>query len=239
MSFYTLTGLPVHALVVHFAVVLLPLAALGVIASIYMPKFRQRYFLASMIGLVIGSGAAYVAKESGEALAERIGLPVRHSDMGTYLVAATALFVVSTLGWNYLRNKSRSNNPGVIGNAVALLGVVVIALTLITGHTGAQAVWEKRIQAIDAPSKPAVETKKTGTTISLAEVQKNNTSAKCWVIIRGNVYDLTQWIDRHPGGAGVITSMCGKDGTSGFTSQHGGQQGPEADLSSFKIGTLG
>ncbi|WP_368859721.1 cytochrome b5 domain-containing protein [Enterococcus faecalis] len=49
---------------------------------------------------------------------------------------------------------------------------------------------------------------------------------------------MTNWIYKHPGGPGKILGLCGKDGTSAFEGQHGGQARPEAELASFKIGTL-
>ena len=49
---------------------------------------------------------------------------------------------------------------------------------------------------------------------TMEQVKANNTATKCWSAIDGKVYDLTNWISSHPGGAGAITSLCGTDGTS-------------------------
>ncbi len=73
---------------------------------------------------------------------------------------------------------------------------------------------------------------------TLAEVQAANTGSKCWSIVSGNVYDLTSWIGQHPGGQAAILSLCGKDGTSVFLGQHGGQARPVSELAGFKIGIL-
>jgi cytochrome b involved in lipid metabolism len=73
---------------------------------------------------------------------------------------------------------------------------------------------------------------------TLADIASHNSKSSCWTSINGNVYDLTQWIDNHPGGAENILGICGIDGTSAFTNQHGGQQKPENQLSTFLIGTL-
>jgi cytochrome b involved in lipid metabolism len=35
----------------------------------------------------------------------------------------------------------------------------------------------------------------------------------CWVIIKGLVYDVTNFLDEHPGGAGIILKYGGKDAT--------------------------
>jgi len=242
--FYTISGLPVHALIVHFAVVLLPLATASVIASIYSPKYRQKYLRASVIGTFLGTGAAFVAKESGEALAEKLGNPVTHSNLGSALAATSALFFVATLYWSWSKaNRSRSGFD-FIGNATALVGVVVLALTVLTGHTGAKAVWEGKIAALESTkTQPTTTNKSTakpqGKTISMATVKQHASASSCWSAINGNVYDLTKWINRHPGGAGAIKSLCGVDGSTRFNGQHGGQSSPEAALANFKIGALG
>lgn len=78
----------------------------------------------------------------------------------------------------------------------------------------------------------------TTTSYTMAEVKLHNTKASCWTAVYGNVYDVTSWISRHPGGSAAITSMCGTDGTSSFDDQHGGQSRANAELGSFKIGVL-
>ncbi|KAF2202307.1 putative mitochondrial cytochrome b2 [Delitschia confertaspora ATCC 74209] len=53
-----------------------------------------------------------------------------------------------------------------------------------------------------------------------AEVAKHNTAESCWVIIHGNVYDVTKFIPSHPGGAKVILRLAGKDATEEFYPVH-------------------
>ena len=74
---------------------------------------------------------------------------------------------------------------------------------------------------------------------TMADVKKANTPAKCWSAIDGNVYDLTKWIPKHPGGTTVIRAICGKDGTSAFEGQHANQGKPARELSAYYIGKLG
>ncbi|KAG7544244.1 hypothetical protein FFLO_03357 [Filobasidium floriforme] len=56
--------------------------------------------------------------------------------------------------------------------------------------------------------------------ISADEVEKHCTSEDCWVIVGGEVYDVTDFLDKHPGGAGVILNKAGQDATQIFTSLH-------------------
>jgi cytochrome b involved in lipid metabolism len=73
---------------------------------------------------------------------------------------------------------------------------------------------------------------------TLAEVSERDSAAECWVAIDAGVYDLTEWIRSHPGGSGAILNLCGKDGTTSFTSQHGGQARPSSTLDGYYLAPL-
>ena len=51
------------------------------------------------------------------------------------------------------------------------------------------------------------------TMLSWEEVSKHNSIDSCWVVIRGILYDVTAFLDDHPGGARSILRYGGKDGT--------------------------
>jgi cytochrome b involved in lipid metabolism len=59
------------------------------------------------------------------------------------------------------------------------------------------------------------------TALSVPEISKHNSSSDCWLIISGNVYNVTSFIPIHPGGSREIISYCGKDGTVAFQTQGG------------------
>ncbi len=99
----------------------------------------------------------------------------------------------------------------------------------------AQALSRYRIGAYSAPSGTTASTSKTYT---LRQVRRHGTTARCWSVVNRNVYDLTAWIDLHPGGSSAIARMCGRNGTASFTSQHGGSAGVASVLSDYKIGRL-
>eukprot|EP00027_Filamoeba_sp_ATCC50430_P003103 CAMPEP_0168555028 /NCGR_PEP_ID=MMETSP0413-20121227/8105_1 /TAXON_ID=136452 /ORGANISM="Filamoeba nolandi, Strain NC-AS-23-1" /LENGTH=133 /DNA_ID=CAMNT_0008585829 /DNA_START=78 /DNA_END=479 /DNA_ORIENTATION=- len=54
------------------------------------------------------------------------------------------------------------------------------------------------------------------TQISADEVAKHNKRTDCWVIYRGKVYDVTAFLDQHPGGEEVLLDLAGKDATTDF-----------------------
>lgn len=56
--------------------------------------------------------------------------------------------------------------------------------------------------------------------LSWQEVVKHDSRESCWVVIRGQVYDLTTFIDHHPGGGASILRYGGKDGTEEYESLH-------------------
>ena len=86
--------------------------------------------------------------------------------------------------------------------------------------------------------KPAAEPTAEATGYTMDKVKANNSATSCWSVIRGNVYDLTKWINQHPGGSGAIRGLCGTDGSAEFTAKHQGQSNPESRLTSYLLGPL-
>jgi len=55
---------------------------------------------------------------------------------------------------------------------------------------------------------------------TMSEVSKHNKRNDCWIVIESHVYDITKYIDCHPGGWLPITNMAGKDCTDAFANYH-------------------
>ncbi|KAJ5981746.1 hypothetical protein N7499_009200 [Penicillium canescens] len=56
--------------------------------------------------------------------------------------------------------------------------------------------------------------------ITQSEVSKHNSDESCWVILYGNVYDVTDFLGNHPGGAQAILRFAGRDATEDFDLIH-------------------
>ena len=114
-------------------------------------------------------------------------------------------------------------------------------LTSITGgfkytclKKSGKLVWVKGVAVKATPKASASAT----AGYTMAQVKTNKSATKCWSVINGNVYDLTAWINSHPGGSGSIISLCGIDGTQDFLAMHRNQSKPESRLSSYLLGPL-
>jgi len=76
---------------------------------------------------------------------------------------------------------------------------------------------------VSAPAAAPVADAAPATTLpqyTLAEVAKHCTRDDAWVIIEERVYDVTRFVDKHPGGVGPITNLAGKDCTDVFANYH-------------------
>ncbi|MFF4128062.1 DUF2231 domain-containing protein [Microbispora rosea] len=147
-------GLPAHALIVHAAVIFVPLLAALSIAYAVLPRLRHKLDWALVATAVVALGAAFAAKESGEALEARMfqGRPSPaievHSGFADVLVPVTALLTVASLLMVWLTRARRAPEGGrsravaLVVSAVAVILAVVVGYYVVrTGHTGATAVW--------------------------------------------------------------------------------------------------
>ncbi|KAI9355212.1 FAD binding domain-containing protein [Pilaira anomala] len=67
--------------------------------------------------------------------------------------------------------------------------------------------------------KAADEPKKMGE-YTLAEVGKHNKADDCWVVVNGEVLDVTDFLADHPGGKKAILIYAGRDATEEFNMMH-------------------
>ncbi len=149
----TILGLPLHPLIVHAVVVLVPLAALLLAASAVSGRFRRWARVATPLVAVVALAFVPVATNTGESLERTLphtALVEAHAELGDTLlplmlgVAALAL----ALSWLERRQSRDRGAPRLLTISVAVLALVVSAGTLVQvgriGHSGAQAVWSQK-----------------------------------------------------------------------------------------------
>lgn len=152
----TVHGIPVHPLVVHAAVVLVPLAALFAAAYAVLPRRRWQTRNPAVV-LTLGAAlSVQLAAMTGDQLKDRLhassALIRAHEHWAGLLQAASwGLAVLMLAGWWALPHDNplpgRDHRAGVPVLAKPLLvllpvaAAAVLALVVITGDAGARAVW--------------------------------------------------------------------------------------------------
>ncbi|GJD11441.1 Cytochrome b5 reductase 4 [Galdieria sulphuraria] len=66
------------------------------------------------------------------------------------------------------------------------------------------------------------KTRTTTVPIRMEQVKQHNRKDDAWLVLRGKVYDVTEYIPFHPGGEAEICRAIGKDATKLFLAKHPG-----------------
>jgi fatty acid desaturase/predicted heme/steroid binding protein len=70
------------------------------------------------------------------------------------------------------------------------------------------------------------------------EVAEHCTAESLWVAIHGKVYDITSFLDKHPGGYDALLIAAGRDATAAFDSYHPFTSKPQQMIGKYEIGRL-
>jgi cytochrome b5 len=52
--------------------------------------------------------------------------------------------------------------------------------------------------------------------VTYEQCSAHNSAKDCWIVIAGKVYDVTEYLDEHPGGEDLILQLAGRDATLDF-----------------------
>lgn len=148
----------------------------------------------------------------------------------------------------------------LVGCTLAVLLVSVVATTAgnLVSDTGPAAAPQASRAAAPgttttvtlgtAPSAPGVGAPPVETTAPTAvpsfspvEIAAHATTASCWLVVDGRVFDVTDYLRSHPGGSKTITPWCGKESTEAFATEDGrGEHSPAAyhELARYEIGVM-
>ena len=147
--FDTIFGLPVHALVLHVVVVLVPLAAAGVVAIAAVPRWRARFGVLVIAIATAGLAAVPVATRSGGKLEHRLGASgvvakqINHHQLwGQRVIWPTlAMWLLVVVLVLMDRQGRQGTAVKVVAGLAVLAAVAAAAAVTITGHLGSTAVW--------------------------------------------------------------------------------------------------
>lgn len=169
----TFAGLPLHPLVIHAVVVLLPLATIGAVLVALRPAWRRSLGVPTVLVALVGVLAVPLATSSGWRLKAALGgdspLVLEHAARAAFLLPMSVAFLLLLAGGLYAdrtalsrggfarTGRSLDNGPGtataptvtaparvatVLTALAAVAGLVVTALVIWIGHSGATAVWQ-------------------------------------------------------------------------------------------------
>jgi uncharacterized membrane protein len=171
-----LGNLPVHPLVVHAVVVLVPLAILGALTVLVWPAARRRHGWLLVAVAAVATIAIPFATSTGEGLEHRLPRTPAietHARLGDELLIYVAGLLVALAAFVYLHHRNgvrgRHEGPGattaqthltgglrvaatVVAVLVAVLAVISAVQVYRIGDSGARAAWGDRQYL--APSVP-------------------------------------------------------------------------------------
>ena len=168
--FNTILGIPAHPLLIHFAVVFIPLLAVGAIVYAAWPPFHKRISWAVLALAIIAPFAGLFAKLSGQdfkarLIKEKLTSPAglvkiaQHNSYGNHTfwwTLALGILTLALLAYYWQANKSVTADAGDatasaaswtavrIGSTVVMLvvGGIVGWYVFKTGDTGAHIAWQ-------------------------------------------------------------------------------------------------
>lgn len=144
-------GLPLHPLVIHAVVVLVPLAVLGTIAIAVWPWARRRFGWLVVLVTAVATASIPVATSTGEDLSGRVrhtALLERHMELGDQLLPFAVVMFAAALLFQLLHASGRIGRSTGLKVVAVALAVVTVAGALASGvqvarigDAGARAVW--------------------------------------------------------------------------------------------------
>ncbi|GAB3409965.1 DUF2231 domain-containing protein [Flindersiella endophytica] len=159
-----ITGLPLHVLIVHAVVVLVPIAVLASVAVAVWPAARRRYGWPAVALAAVATACVPLATSTGEGLRDRLPSDrsiASHAELGDQLLVFVAPMLVTVtamvwLDWYRSSRTRRAAEPDATQGhgrswhrpVAGVLAVTTVAFALLTGvqvlrigDSGARAAW--------------------------------------------------------------------------------------------------
>lgn len=147
MDLFEIAGLPLHPLLVHAVIVLVPLTALALVLGALVPSVRKRLGVVTPLSALIVLALVPVTMLAGEDLLRRVGpIPAaeHHAQLGRMLWPwALAMFLVAAVQWLWHRLASPPSRIArvVIASLAVIAGGGGTVMIVLIGEAGARAVW--------------------------------------------------------------------------------------------------
>jgi hypothetical protein len=144
--FGSVAGLPLHPLVIHASIVLIPLVAIGALVMSYLPSFSRRYGKLILFIALFAQVSLFLAKVTGEAFEEILDKDMgNHAELGEIAPFIT-LPMVALIYLRWRLDRSGATVGSVWVRRLTSLALIVaslasIAVIVLVGHSGAQSVW--------------------------------------------------------------------------------------------------
>lgn len=164
-------GLPLHVLLVHFVIVLVPLTALCALAVPLWPAARRRLGIVTPLLALANVVLVPIVTDAGEWLQARVpSTPLirQHAALGRSLYPwVVALFVFAALQWAWFAFVDRSGSDRRPSSAVRTVVIVVLAVVaavlaagtivdvVLIGEAGSRAIWENSFSPRPLPTPRA------------------------------------------------------------------------------------
>jgi cytochrome b involved in lipid metabolism len=118
-----------------------------------------------------------------------------------------------------------------------------VLVVILSGYYLARYHNKQTVLNTASPTNANVVSNSAGIVLSVSEVAKHSTRSDCWIIVSGSVYNVTNYLVSHPGGAPIIIPTCGGDATQAYGTKGGSgashSGSANQDLSSLLIGQVG
>lgn len=152
---------------------------------------------------------------------------------GSTIIGILFIVIVGSFVW-------WQNSTEITGESLPVIVEDTATLTpvLNNAEAGRDASESDDITAVGESNGSVAGPVPASTGVTAAVVAQHATRTSCWSIVNGNVYDLTSWIPKHPGGEQAILQICGVDGSAKFNRKHGGDAAKEKILFGFKVAAL-
>jgi uncharacterized membrane protein len=164
----SINGIPLHPLLVHIPVILLPLVTVSVLLMVVWPAARARFGWTTVVLAFVGFAGTVLAGQSGEDLQDAVERTTdraaihQHAELGDQLRLISLMLFLAVLGWQLLQTWSARRTAGpdgtdtggpgaggvgsrtilAAGLAPLVIGVLSTVWVIRTGDTGAKQVWK-------------------------------------------------------------------------------------------------